>query len=463
MATTITADNGAVSGAAGLKVYNDGTGELQLKSGNGSVTGLKIDTTGDTTVYGATNSAQLSPNTGSYGPWKISGSKNGYNGLEFDATSNGNVSFIFNATSTVSGVNNNVSGWQYTWQNGSLYVGKGAYGGTTAVVWDAVNLDAPNKAGTSYYQVGARLQLTGSWGLYSTTNSAHFYPNDGQYGSWRIDGTLNGWAGIRFGDTEVNLMANSAESGFHRNGYGWQWRWYQGNIYCSKGNPGGGTSALVLDSSNSTLWLSTSRPGTYRLYRRDNDSDYSLQTYWSGSYWILNGYNGDTYHAGVQVAYSDVSGNSAALNGYNWDSSGKDLRGTEIYADNWFRNYGSGEGIYNQTTQVHWYSDDVYSMNLAPNNQGTMYIRLRSSYAGGIYGYYYADANGSGLLNNLGSWQVRCYHNTDGGQLYGTWTGYITSAGDGVSYPTGYTDGGGTIWTRLVLNNGAFIDFVDHV
>ena len=40
------------------------------------------------------------------------------------------------------------------------------------------------------------------------------------------------------------------------------------------------------------------------------------------------------------------------LDGKTWNSSGKDLRGTEIYADNWFRNYNVGEGLYNQATDV---------------------------------------------------------------------------------------------------------------
>jgi hypothetical protein len=45
-----------------------------------------------------------------------------------------------------------------------------------------------------------------------------------------------------------------------------------------------------------------------RLHRRDDSSDYSLQHHWTGSYWYLRGYSGDSYHAGVQVAYADNSG-----------------------------------------------------------------------------------------------------------------------------------------------------------
>ena len=40
-----------------------------------------------------------------------------------------------------------------------------------------------------------------------------------------------------------------------------------------------------------------------------------------------------------------------------WNSSGKDLRGTEIYADNWFRNYNSEKDYITKQIQMHWYSD----------------------------------------------------------------------------------------------------------
>ena len=83
-----------------------------------------------------------------------------------------------------------------------------------------------------------------------TANSATLYANPSSYGSWKIGGTRNGWYGIEF-ESGTNLMANSNEVGFHRNGSGWQMRWSAGVGYVYKGNPGGGTEAVILDSSNS--------------------------------------------------------------------------------------------------------------------------------------------------------------------------------------------------------------------
>jgi hypothetical protein len=84
-------------------------------------------------------------------------------------------------------------------------------------------------------------------GLYNPTNDAHFYPNNASYGAWRIDGTRNGWHGLHF-NSGSTLMMNSTETGIHREGYGWQFRWYAGQLYVSRGTYGGSTEYTVIDS-----------------------------------------------------------------------------------------------------------------------------------------------------------------------------------------------------------------------
>jgi hypothetical protein len=64
--------------------------------------------------------------------------------------------------------------------------------------------------------------LQGHFGFYSSNiNSAHFYPNNVTYGSWRIDGTRNGWHGIHFA-SGTTLMMNNNDGGIHREGDGWK-------------------------------------------------------------------------------------------------------------------------------------------------------------------------------------------------------------------------------------------------
>jgi hypothetical protein len=98
--------------------------------------------------------------------------------------------------------------------------------------------------------------LTGYHGIYSGLNSAHIYPNNGSYGSWRIDGSRNGWPGIEFGSVSngpVSLMcySNGNETGWHNNSYSWQTLWDSGRMRIAK-NTYGGNLATVLDSSNAS-------------------------------------------------------------------------------------------------------------------------------------------------------------------------------------------------------------------
>jgi hypothetical protein len=110
-------------------------------------------------------------------------------------------------------------------------------------------------------------------GLYSSSmNGAHFYPNNnGQYGSWKILGTRNGWYGLHFGEESgVTLMMNETESGIHRNGTGWKYRHQGGKFYVYTGTNGGGTGYPVWHEGNLTpISYSTGSffvggdPGTY--------------------------------------------------------------------------------------------------------------------------------------------------------------------------------------------------------
>jgi trimeric autotransporter adhesin len=75
------------------------------------------------------------------------------------------------------------------------------------------------------------IQFDNYSGLYSPLNNAHFYPNPNTYGSWRCDGSRNGWQGIEFA-AQATLMMNDDAYGFHRNiGGGWRLYVSGGNAY----------------------------------------------------------------------------------------------------------------------------------------------------------------------------------------------------------------------------------------
>jgi hypothetical protein len=90
-------------------------------------------------LYSPTNGAHLRPNDASYGSWQMTGSRNGWQGIEFNSGTNGNVTMMIATDSRVVGFHNNSYGWQIRWDNGTLYIGKGANGGTDATILDSSN------------------------------------------------------------------------------------------------------------------------------------------------------------------------------------------------------------------------------------------------------------------------------------------------------------------------------------
>jgi hypothetical protein len=181
-----------------------------------------------------TNNAQLYANNGSYGAWKIEGFRNTWGGIEVGGLSNGNITIMIAQSSRAVGFHNNSYGWQFRWEDGVLYCNKGLYGaGTQATVFDTSNyasfLDAPNKAGTSYYQTNTWMQFNGNYGLYWPNNyGAHFYPNDfNTYTQFRINGNKNGYGGIVDSYSAVAGMMYDASGngGVYREANG-KWYWY---------------------------------------------------------------------------------------------------------------------------------------------------------------------------------------------------------------------------------------------
>lgn len=162
------------------------------------------------------------------------------------------------------------------------------------------------------------------------------------------------------------------------------------------------------------------------------------------------------------VAWTNVSGRPTTVSSFTNDSnyvvSGTSPTFTEVYANNWFRNNGSNEGLYNEVTTQHLSSNqngywDISSTTAAAS--GVIGIRL---YTGGhvntLRGYLYSDGSGIGLLNNQGGWSVLCYQGASyGGELRGTWSmggnTIITSANIGSQSVNYAASAGSVAWTNV--------------
>jgi hypothetical protein len=92
-------------------------------------------------------------------------------------------------------------------------------------------------------------------------------------------------------------------------------------------------------------------------------------------------YNWGNHATAGYLASTGKAADADKLDGYDWMQSGKSVRANEFYADNWFRNYNSNEGLYNEATGQHWYSDDDDYWNIAGGTAANG-IRFRDEHAG---------------------------------------------------------------------------------
>ena len=136
------------------------------------------------------------------------------------------------------------------------------------------------------------------------------------------------------------------------------------------------------------------------FYDRNNTSYYG--NFASTSY--MNDVRANIFYERENTAYYFGSGQG--------DARFRTLRGNEIYSDNWFRNYGAGEGLYNQATGRHFYSpgSTYWHLDGASGSGGLIiYDRYNGSQgnATGRRGYLYYDSGGFGLLHSGGGWAFR--------------------------------------------------------
>jgi len=135
-------------------------------------------------LYSGLNGAHIYPNNGSYGSWQMLGSRGGWQGIEFGSGSNGAVTLMINADSNTSGFHNNSYGWQFRWNNGTLYCYKNAYGaGTEATVLDSSNYSSwaqPIASAINTANIGSQsVSYATTSGALTSMNISQFTNNSG--------------------------------------------------------------------------------------------------------------------------------------------------------------------------------------------------------------------------------------------------------------------------------------------
>jgi len=284
------------------------------------------------------------------------------------------------------------------------------------------DLSAGGPQGTWWFQQNMRhSNASNYWGTQIAwgweDNANELWQRNVQGGSWsswvRYINT-NNYAGILdaryYTETEVNNLLSSYATTSSLSGY------------VSTTN----NSSLNSDSRNTR--------GVTRLYRRDDNSDFSVQTHWTGTYWRLEGYNGDTYHAGVSVAHAGLAdsatnanyansagsaSNADTVDGFHASVAGSantiPTRNASGYLipENWIQLNGI-YGLYSPTNNAH--------LRPNPNSYGSWLVTGgRNSWGGIEFDYGSAgpitmmiasDSNTVGFHNNTYGWQIRWANGT---------------------------------------------------
>lgn len=231
-------DNGTAGGFIG---HQNSTNKLQFSSTNASVAHMTIDSggnvgigttgpvykldvtgtgrfTGDLTVgalVGTANSATMYANTGSYGSWKIGGTRNGWYGIEFEAGTN----LMMNNNEV--GFYKPANGWLFRWYNGNCYISKGGSGGGT----EGVILDSSNVA-TYALPISGIPSGSDQYVNFRVIRNSNASGPDGMYigygngnsGRTRIygDGSTSGYI---FPDASGNLFRSDGATYIHSSNY----------------------------------------------------------------------------------------------------------------------------------------------------------------------------------------------------------------------------------------------------
>jgi hypothetical protein len=202
----------------------------------------------------------LYPNGSTFSSFLIEGNKGGYWGFSAD-TGVGRVNAMWR--DSVSGFYNETHGWHFYWDSGTLWCGKGTYGGTNAKVWDASNdgagsgLDADlldGAQGSSYMRkdtsqtLSAEITAQGDF-----VGSGDGHRDHGVYGNYNSYRIHHMW-GM---GTAYRINANGTDFG---NLYGFAYT-YSNRVYTSNPMAGGhqivwcqaGSPAAALGNS---IWTS---------------------------------------------------------------------------------------------------------------------------------------------------------------------------------------------------------------
>jgi len=135
-----------------------------------------------------------------------------------------------------------------------MYLNNNTLYNTGAINWN--NGFQISQGGANYGVFNSWGRVDGHYGIYSGTNSFHWYPNPNTYGSAALLGSRGDYCGITLdnsnGFVAYMTRTDGNVTGVHNQSYGWQYHWNNGVMYVGI-NSYGGNDRRVL---NEDQWIS---------------------------------------------------------------------------------------------------------------------------------------------------------------------------------------------------------------
>lgn len=339
------------------------------------------------------NDAYFYPNNASYGAWRISGTRNGWGGLSFNAN-NGQVDLMINPDSNTTGFHNPSYGWQFRWNAGTMYIYKNNYGGGTAATnWDSSNLTNVNQLTNgsgflvdngTYTTLKRITDANYGLGVYANGNSAFFDTVDSGYDSDPLELVYYRGLEVRIGQGGNGSKPLRASQLWAGGGGTWTSGGWNSLSNLNQLTNGPGFIGDIRGSNNT--WTGRNYfnvSAVNNQSRSGNGSDPALQAYSTGNASAYMAFHKGGYYA-INMGLDDdtvlrIGGWSASANRWQMDMSGNMYAASQIYTYSgspvlsqeggsyynvrtWLQSSG-GHFLYAPSSGrgTHWYPGDIPS------------------------------------------------------------------------------------------------------
>lgn len=146
-------------------------------------------------------------------------------------------------------------------------------------------------------------------------------------------------------------------------------------------------------------------------------ASYYDENIWTRTYQGGTGANDGSFTPWRKLIHSGNLAGDAIQNQYGGAQGANYWISGEGRVGGWFRNSTSGNGLYNEATGMHLYSNNGY-WKMSGGSYGYGGTVYYNGYESDLRGYVYWDGAGFGLLHNGGGWNYRAWNG--GQEMYGT-------------------------------------------